>query len=426
LFDGLIKGTADGCGFAPVPELDKKYIADLTGDPIDPKRMYIITTNANAENFVWVNDGSGTFTQLGTGAMQFLDSIDVVKVGDARRFYLTGVVTNVMTNEVKYSVRVSDDEAKTWSDEPYDMALFGPEDKFAEFAIVAIDPTNPDVVVGRVWRKQAVDTLVYSTERGKAGSWKLLAEPTEVDSVTYTPEGVLYFGDSDQNNNAVFVVEKTGDAPKQLSDTWRPTCLGWDEANKRLLGCGNFYLFGEVDTKSGELKPLLDLRCTEHMVECSGQESMQTVCEPQALADFCHLSHWVLAPVCSVYDRGPEYAMYAASQTFMCVDGFGVPKPEPTAGAAGGGGTGTTGTGAAGAASCAPQTECGAPNATAGAQAQSTAGSGGSMPPQAQKSSGGCSAAAGAPREEGWSAVLLGFGAFALVARGRRRRAALQ
>lgn len=420
LFDGLIKGSADGCGFAPVPELDKKYIADLAADPIDPKRMYIITTNAmGAENFVWVNDGSGTFTQLGTGVVQFLDSLDVVKNGDARRYYVTGVVTNMMTNEVKYSVRVSDDEAKTWTEEAYDIAQFGPMDMYAEFSIVAVNPTNPDHIVARVWRKQAIDSLVYSTEKGKAGSWKLLAEPTEVDSVTFTPEGVLYFGDSDQKTKGVFVVEKTGDAPKLLNDTWKPTCLAWDAGNQRLLGCGNFYLFGEVSTESGELEPLLDLRCTEHMVECAGQEDMKKVCEPQALADFCHLSHWVIAPVCDVYDRGPEFEMFAMSQTFMCVDGFGVPKAEPVGGAAGGGGTGTStaGLGAAGSAGCAPQSTCDTPGA-AGASSQGSAGADGST---AEKSSGGCRAVTGASEERS-SAVLLGLGLIALMARARRRR----
>jgi hypothetical protein len=410
LFDGLFKGTGEGCGFAPVPELDKKYIADFANDPIDPKRMYVITTNAMAENFVWVNDGSGTFATIGTGVTQFLDSIDVVKVGEARRYYLTGVVTNVMTNEVKYSVRVSDDDATTWTDDVYDMAQFGPEDKFAEFGIVAIHPQNPDLVVGRVWRKQAVDALVYSTEKGKAGTWKLIAEPNEVDSVAYTPEGVLYFGDSDQKSKGVWVVEKTGDAPKLLNDTWKPTCLGWDESNKRLLGCGNFYLFGEVDTASGELKPMLDLRCAEHMVECPGQEPMAAVCEPQAQADFCHLSHWVIAPVCDQYDRGPELATYAMSQTFMCVDGHGVPKAEPSTGAAGGGGTAALTTASGPASSVVT---------TAGAQAQSSAGTGGSTAAPA-KSSGGCSAVSGANTER-FSAFLFALGLFTLAARTRRR-----
>ena len=422
LFDGLVKGSAQGCGFAPVPELDKKYIADLASDPIDPKRMYVITTNAMVENFVWMNDGSGTFTQIGTGVTQFLDTIDVVKVGEARRFYVTGVVTNLMTNEVKYSVRVSDDDATTWSDEPYDIAQFGPEDKFAEFGIVAINPQNSDHIVGRVWRKMALDSLVYSTEKGKAGSWKLIAEPNEVDSVTFTPEGVLYFGDSDQKSKGVWVVEKPGDAPKLLSDVWKPTCLSWDESNKRLLGCGNFYLFGEVDITSGELKPLLDLRCTEHMVECPDQEAMAKVCEPQALADFCHLSHWVIAPVCEQYDRGEELAAFAASQDFMCVDGFGVPKAEPAAAAAGSGGAEAP-VGTATEMPCAPQSTCGAPIATAGAQAQSSAGTGGSpaAPATPAKSSGGCSAATGS-RDEPLSALLLGLGMIGLAARGRRRQ----
>jgi hypothetical protein len=426
LFDGLVKGTPDGCGFAPVPELDKKYIADLASDPIDTKRMYIITTNAMAENFVWMNDGSGTFAPIGTGVTQFLDTLDVVKVGDKRRFYVTGVVTNVMTNEVKYSVRVSEDDATTWTDDVYDVTQFGPMDKFAEFGIVAINPQNPDHVVGRVWRKMAVDALVYSTEKGKAGSWKLIAEPNEVDSVTFSPEGVLYFGDSDQKSKGVWVVEKEGDAPKLLNDTWKPSCLSWDEANKRLLGCGNFYLFGEVDTTSGELKPLLDLRCTEHMVDCPGQEAIATVCEPQAQADFCHLSHWVIAPVCDQYDRGPELATFAASQTFMCVDGFGVSKDPAAGGAAGSGAAGAAGAGAAmmGAAGaaplCAAQSSC-VGQVTAGAQAQNAGGAGGGSTTEKKSSGGGCSAVSGSS-EERFGALLLSLGMLGLAARTRRRR----
>lgn len=420
LFDGLVKGSSEGCGFTPVPELDKKYIAALASDPIDSKRMYLITTNAMAENFVWVNDGSGTFMPMGTGVTQFLDTLDVVKVGDKRRFYVTGVVTDLMTNEVSYSVRVSDDDAMTWTDEPYDMKQFGPEDKYAEFGIVAINPQNPDHVVGRVWRKMAVDTLVYSTEQGKAGSWQLLAEPQEADSVAFTPEGVLYFGDSDQGHKGVWVVDKTGDAPKLLSDTWRPTCLRWDESQKRLLGCGNYYLFGEVDTSSGELSPLLDLRCAEHMVECADQE-LGKVCEPQALQDFCHVTHWLLAPVCQQYDRGADFATFAASQSFMCMDGLGVPKDEsapPMSAAAGSGGS-VAPAGAAGAASC-TGTNCGGPTATAGAQAQSSAGTGGSEA-EPKKSSGGCRVAAGSSAER-FSALLFGVGLVGLAVRGRRRR----
>lgn len=430
LFDGLIKGSPDGCGFAPVPELDKKYIADLAADPIDPKRTYAITTNPQVENSVWMNDGNGTFVPFGTGVTKFLDTIDVVKNGDGRRFYVTGVLTDAMTNKVVYSVRVSDDDAATWTEDAFDMALFPPMDMYAEFAIVAINPTNPDHIVGRLWRKQIADTLLYSTEKGKAGSWKVLAEASEIDSVAYSTDGALFFGDSDQNSKGIWVVEMPGDAPKLLTASWKPTCLGYDQANKRLLGCGNYYLFGEVDVKSGELKPTLDLRCTEHIAECSGQESMVKVCEPQALQDFCHLTHWVLAPVCDVYDRGPELASFQMAQTFACSGGFAVPKPEgmPTAGAAV---SGVAGTGAT------------TPDASAGTVARSTGNAGSSAPaagvtgsrtatnadaPAAtsQKSSGGgCSTVANASSDAS-GALLLSIGGLALFALRRPRRARTQ
>jgi hypothetical protein len=402
LFDGLLKGGADGCGFAPVPELDKKYVSDFSTDPIDPKRTYLVTTNAMADNYIYLDDGSGKFVQLGTPVANFIDTLDVVKNGEGRRFYETGVKTDVATNNVQYGVRVSDDEGMTWTDEPFDIAPFQPMDKYAEFSIVAIHPSNPDLVVGRIWRKQAVDTLLYSMEKGKAGTWQVVAEPNEAEAVTFTETGALYFGDSDQKTKGVFVVEKLGDAPKLLTDSWRPLCLGYDQANKRLLGCGNFYLFGTVDMQSGELTPLLDLRCMERFVECPGQQATSAVCEPQAQADFCHLSHWVLAPMCNVYDRGPELATYQASQTFMCVDGFGVPKAESAAPAANAAGSGAAGTpasspaGACAAGACAPPTTGEPSSGSAGAKATSA---------PAKTSSTGCSVS-GAPSARGSASLL--------------------
>lgn len=406
LFDGLMKGGGDGCGFAGVPELDKKYIADVAGDPIELKRTYAVSTNPMVDNYIYMNDGSGTFAPFGTPVKQFLDSVDVVKNGDGRRFYVTGVLTNSETNKVQYSVRVSDDDAKTWTEEPYDMAQFGPMDMYAEFSIAAIDPTNPDHIIGRVWRKMAVDTLVESMEKGKAGSWKLLAEPTEAEAVTYTPDGVLYFGDSHQESKGLYVVDKAGDAPRMLTNAWKPMCLGYDPGNKRLLACSNFYLFGSVDTTSGELKPLLDLRCAENFVECAGQEALSAVCEPQAQADFCHLSHWVIAPLCDIYDRGPELASYQAQQTIMCVNGFGVPKAE-----GGAAGAPAAGSGAVGVAMQA---------VTAGAPSAGSAGTAGGAPKQT--SSGGCSAMSGRGAHDGFGALLMGLGTLTWVGRYRRRR----
>lgn len=433
LFDGILRGAADGCGFTPVPEMAKKYVADITTDPIDPKRTYAITTTAMAENGIFMNDGSGTFAPFGSTIKQFLDRLFVVKTPEGRRFYETSVLTDAATNEVQYFVRVSNDDAKTWTDTPYDLAQFGPMDKFADFSLVAVNPQDPNHVVGRVTRNQAVDTLVFSTEQGKAGSWQLLAEPTQAEAVTFTPDGVLYFGDSDQTTKGLFVVDKVGAAPRKLSDKWKVLCLGWDTANKRLLGCSNFFLFGEVDTTSGDLKPLLDLRCAEKFVECPGQMPMSAVCEPLAQQDFCNLSHWVLAPLCDVYDRGPELAMYQAEQTIMCVNGLGVSKSEPGmtgTGAAGGGASTTAGaaavSGSAGAAAnaCASGAAgaCAAPKPSGTAGTQSMPATSGPTSSPASSKGSGCSAVLGTQSRPAFGAVWAALGVLGFAACARRRR----
>jgi MYXO-CTERM domain-containing protein len=186
-----------------------------------------------------------------------------------------------------------------------------------------------------------------------------------------------------------------------------------------LFGCGNFYQFGDVDMQSGELKPTLDLRCAERIVECPGQEPMVAVCEPQAQQDFCHLSHWVLAPVCDVYDRGTELISYQMAQSFTCSGGFAVSKPDSSS-AAGAAGSGTTGTVASDAGSTAGAA---APNVgTAGTASPATAGSSASPTPTASRqSSGGCSTLAEESGSES-SALLTGAAGLALLTLRRRRR----
>jgi hypothetical protein len=66
---------------------------------------------------MFMNDGSGRFVAFGTRAAKFLDTLHVVKVGDKRRFYETGVLTDLSTNQVEYSVRSAQDDGVTWTED---------------------------------------------------------------------------------------------------------------------------------------------------------------------------------------------------------------------------------------------------------------------------------------------------------------------
>lgn len=430
--EGLLRGDGSGCGFEPVPELAMQYIGDIASDPIDPLRTYVVTTTAMTENGIYLKDGADAqFVAYGSRKQLFVNTLDVAMNGEARRFYETAVITDAATNDISYVVRMSEDEGMTWTEEVYDISQFGPEDNFASFRVVAVDPTNPDHIVAKVHRGNNLDTLVYSPDQGKAGTWQLVAEPKELGGAVFGSNGALYYGDSDNETRGLWVVESMGAAPKLLSDGWRVNCLAFDSANDRLLGCGDNTLFGEVDTDTGEISSTLDLRCAQYFVECPGQEEMSTVCEPQAQADFCHLTHWVIAPVCDIYDRGPLYPMYRDAQTFMCDGGTVVPKAASSGGAAGAAGMGAAAAGAGvgtNAAGASGSRSMNAQPSAAGNGSASAAGEGSVTAPAPSEDSGssGCGCSTVGRSRHGQAeagSMYFGLGALGVVLGLWRRRA---
>lgn len=432
VFGALWRGTKDGCDFAAVPELMGRYISVVASDPLDPMRTYAATSDnpdMKGPNGLYMNDAAQgkTFMPYGTTSSHLLNTVHVVKNGTGRRIYETAVKISSMAGvDPQYFVRVSDDEGKTWAENEYKIDQFGPKDMYAEFEIMAIDPQNPDHVIARVKRSMMVDTVLYSPMQGKAGTWMQLAELTAFDSVAFTPDGKLYLGDSDQTTKSLYVVEKPGDMPKKLTDTWKVGCLTYDSANKRLLGCNDFR-FGSVDTTTGAFTNELDMRCAEHWNECPNKDAaaLHSTCEAQLLAAYCGVSHYPLAPVCAGYDQGSDAQTFLDSLDYMCVNGKTVDKMASSgdAGSSASGAAGTPASGgvAGGAASAAGSGvdhsmhgAAGQP-AAAGSGAASNAGAPAAQAP-APKSS-GCAVAGG-----GDNGLLLAFASLLAFGSWRRRR----
>jgi hypothetical protein len=441
MFDGVLKGDANGCGFTPMPEMDKKWVRAFASDPFDTKKTYLVTTTGGmAENGLYLNDGSGAFAQVGATVPKFIGSLHIVKNGEARRFYETGVFTNLETNKIDYSVRVSDDDGMTWTEEAFDPAPFDTmmTGVNAEFTIVAVDPANPDNIVARLVRSaMAPDDVLLSREKGKAGSWEKIGEVVQLGGVAFTADGALFFGEDNFANKGLYKIAKLGEEAQKISETYRFSCLAYDTANDRLFGCADNYRFGTLDTSSGELTTMLDMRCTEHNVECPGQDpEPQTACAPTTTVEFCNVDHWLLAPMCCQWERA-ELEFFAASQTITCEGGTAVAKPEgrmgvtleeicpgsafPTGGTRGSAGDGAGGMSSAAGSSSA---EAGRP-AAGGTGSGSTAGRGGDSAAGSgsNSSSGGCSCTSvGSSRPTGAALLALSIGLFALSARRSRRR----
>jgi MYXO-CTERM domain-containing protein len=441
-FDGLWKGDKNGCNFALLPEL-MKFVSDVAADPLDPKRVYAVTSVASpAMNGIYMSDGTGPFAAFGAQEQIFVNTIHVVKKGTARRFYETGVVSDTMTNKVTYSVRVSDDDAKTFTNNPIDLMQFG-MDEYAPFSIMAIDPTNPDRVIARIDRDKdsgMKDTLLESLDAGK--TFRSVMELGDLQAAAFTPDGKLYFGDNDQNERKFYLLDKAGGEAQMIGSGWKVSCLNWDDSKKRMLACYDFRM-GTADLDTGMFNMTLDMRCAGSFVECPGASmSSADACKTQLLAAYCGYGHYPAAPLCMPYDTGPDADALVSSAGYACKDGMvtdpnaGDPPGSGSNGQPLGGTTGST-TGVGGMSGGAVQSAgSGAISAgSAGAGATTSSGAGIGAPSGAAgatgattapaSSSGGCSCALaeshGRDASSPWLLGMFGVLGYGIVRRRRSR-----
>ena len=421
VYDGLWLGDKNGCGWKRVPELMGVWTGALASDPTDPTVTYFASAAGSDKPNGLYKGVSGAWSELGTKEAVFINTLHVVKTSAGKRFYVTAVrsvkTDDPMMPEVPhYLVRVSDDEAMTWTEYEFGPAdQFGTKNPLAEMKILAVDPTNPDTLVASVSRSEDVDDLVYSPMQGKPGTWVKIGEAKEIRGAAFDAEGKLYFGDNDQSSPGFFVVDKLGDMPKQLNNAWKVGCIGYDAEGKRMFACHDWE-FGTVNVSDGTFSSTLDMRSAEAFVECPGEEAMSMRCQTQLLAAYCGQNHYEYAPVCSVYDSARPWFMPMAGA------GGGAAGTAPaTAGSAAPVVAGTTAVSAAGvgASSSAAGTVA---IPAAGSGAQSIAGTTGTTPGPGSGKKSGCSCMAVGAHHTSLPAGLLASVAALGLAYARRRR----
>jgi hypothetical protein len=416
VFDGLWRGDKSGCNWQSIADLKGKWVSDIAGDPTDPAVTYAVTSNGTGLNSVYMNDGkSDIWTVFGSQSELFLNTLHVVKTSAGKRFYETAVkttttmdpTTGMAVDDIHYTVRVSDDNAKTWTESDFGPPdQYGPKDPLAEVRVLAVDPNNPDHILAAVTRDMDVDDLVYSASQGKA--WMPLGKVTTLQAAVFKPDGSLVYGDDSQDSPGLFVIDKIGDNPRQISKDWKVGCLQYDATHTRMYACKDWQ-FGTADLTTGAFSLMLDMRKADKFVECPGKPPAADTCKTQLLAAYCGISHYPEAPLCCGYPR-PGY------------DPVGCGGASGASGAAAGGMSGGAAgmSSAAGGAGMAAAGSMAAPATAGSAAGRAAAGSGGSaLPPKAKS---GCSVATpGHATSPAWLALAVGL---SVVAGGWRRRRA--
>jgi hypothetical protein len=392
-----------GCDWKEAPEMAGQWVSDFAEDPIDKQVLYLATGTAEGDNGIYVRETpTSAWKPLGKQLPAWFSRVHVVKNGTGKRIYVSSQENVFMdgadggppVQQVKYFVRYSDDNAATWTSNYYGVI---PER--TNLRLVAIDPTNSDRIVVLLVRtgELLTDDLYYSDKRGEPGSYVKIGTVTEFSGATFTPEGVLYYGDNDQMTPGLYKVAKLGEPPSKISGSTKIGCVNYDPASERLYICAD-WRFGTADVSTGEFTMLFNIMNASEFIECGDEAPLNVSCGPALRSpNFCDITHYPAAPVCVEY-FGTGGAGSAA------------------AGGSGGMSGGSAGTPSAGAGGSAGSSGAGAVSGGGAGSAGGGAGSG----PQRKKGS-GCSVRAVGSSEGAAGWLGLGF-AFGLAGWSRVRR----
>lgn len=310
VFDGLWQADDGGCSWELTAGVGKRWVADVAADPDDPEVLYAVTANGGdgITNGVLRRGAGDSWSELGGQEALMIFRMRVVSTGAGLRFVqsatrgmLPRTIEGVDTMVPNYVIRVSDDDAESFQEFPFEA----PDD--GSFYLAGVDPSNPDRIVAYIDRDETggkADPVLVSLDGGQ--SFEPYLEVTDFAGVAITTDGKVFIADRGSLQQAMpkglWSAASLEEAPNALFVDRGISCLGYQSATDTLYGC-ELRAFGKLDQATGEFTRLLKFDEVQSMVECAGVD-VPEACRAQLCRDYCLLGHFPDTPLCEVY-QGP-------------------------------------------------------------------------------------------------------------------------
>lgn len=337
-FEGLVRGSAEGCGFATDAALAGLQVADFARDPRDAAVTFAATANARdgrATGLVRLDPG-GALRALGASdtsseqqAAVSMNRLGVVARADGGlRFYASALRADA-AGDYHPVIRHSDDEGASWVS--FDVA--GAEG--ARVLLIGVDPTDPERVAIVLSRESSNDSVLVSADAGQSFEPRL--EIFELGGSSVAPDGRLWVGDAGgeaeySQPGGLYRFDDFG-SPAQKLATFPVRCLAFRAEPEQLFACQRS-TFGRADPATGGFTRLSGLGEVSGFVQCEG-EALAPVCKAQLCDNWCGVLHYASAPLCDAYSElsplcGPAARGYGQAAP-PAAGGLALPGDEPAA-----------------------------------------------------------------------------------------------
>jgi hypothetical protein len=324
-FEGLVRGSAEGCGFGTEGELAGLQVADFARDPRDAAVTFMATANARdgrATGLVRLGEGR-VLTALGAsdaGSEQqpavSMNRLEVAARADGGlRFYASALRADA-AGDYHPVIRHSDDEGASW------VSFDVPGAENARVLLIGVDPTHPERIAIALSRESANDSVLVSTDAGQSFEPRL--DILELGASSVAPDGRLWVGDAGgeaeySQPGGLYVFDDFA-APARKLATFPVRCLAYRAEPEQLFACQRS-AFGHVHPATGSFTRLSSLAEVGGFVACDG-EALAPVCKPQLCDNWCGVLHYASAPLCDVYSEMNPLCGPAAR-------GYGQAAPPP-------------------------------------------------------------------------------------------------
>lgn len=305
-FEGLVRGSAEGCGFGTDSELSGLQLADFARDPRDAAVTFAVTANARdgrATGLVRLG-GGGAFTPLGAsdaGSEQeppvSMNRLGIAPLPDGGlRFYASALRADP-AGDYHPIIRHSDDEGASWVS--FDVP--GADD--ARVLLIGVDPTDPERIAIALSRESGNDSVLVSADAGQSFEPRL--EIFELGASSVAPDGRLWVGDAGgeaeySQPGGLYLFDDFA-APARKLATFPVRCLAHRAEPEQLFACQRS-AFGRVDPATGSFARLSSFDEVGGFVACEG-EALAPVCKPQLCDNWCGALHYANAPLCDAYSE---------------------------------------------------------------------------------------------------------------------------